>query len=271
MYSPVGAGRGLRRRRPAAAIVDLQLHRGAGGERPHRARARSTWRRRARSPTGATGTFSTALASLPAEMRKLAGARSFSFEGQRGAGCRRPASRRRRSAATAPRRSRRPPCRSRSAACRRPPGRPAACSDSVARPVIHVERSPAAERSAAPVTFDVPAVVPTSTLSTRPEAPRASLSAVTGVRSFSPFRIVVSGTGVGPQRIEGRQIAVRVVHGDEIGHRLSEDLDPAATVFPPEVEWKSASIGLPSQRSDFSLRRLDRGRRARRSRPATPP
>ena len=30
--------------------------------------------------TGATGTFSTALVSLPAEMRKLAGARSFTLK-----------------------------------------------------------------------------------------------------------------------------------------------------------------------------------------------
>ena len=78
-------------------------------------------------------------------------------------------------------------------------------SESVARPVIHVERSPAAERSVAPVTFEVPAAVATSTLSTRPEAPRVSLSAVKGVRSFSPFRIVVSGMGVGPQRLTGER------------------------------------------------------------------
>jgi hypothetical protein len=44
------------------------------------------------------------------------------------------------------------------------------------------------------------------------------------------------------------EIAVRIVDRDEIGHGFSEDLDRRR--LPPEVEWKSASIGfLPRETS----------------------
>ncbi len=100
----------------------------------------------------------------------------------------------------------------------------------------------------APVTLVVPAAVTTPAVATRPEGPRVSSSAVTGVRSFSPLRSAVSATGVGPQRWTGE----RALCGSSTPIRYGTGLpntSAAASVAPPEVEWKSASIGLPSHSS----------------------
>ena len=114
--------------------------------------------------------------------------------------------------------------------------------------MIQVERSPPARRSAAPVIFVVPADVVTCTVETRPDRPRASRSDFTGTASFSPLRRVASATATGPQRCTGESALCGSSTPTRYGIGVPKT-SAASSVVPPEVEWKSASIGLPSQSS----------------------
>jgi hypothetical protein len=86
----------------------------------------------------------------------------------------------------------------------------------------------------------------TSTRATRPEAARVSFRPVTGARSFRPLRSTASATGVGPHRCTGES----ELHGSSAPTRYGTAVpktSATSAVAPPEVEWKSAFTGRPSQ------------------------
>ena len=143
---PSVVGASPRHRRPAAVQSSLQLDRRPGGERPARSRTSVRGGRSEAGRAGATGTFSTGPASLPAAMRKLAGASSFTFAAQTG----RAAARRRRPAAEHRALDALRLAGQRERPSRRRPAPPGRVSESEPRAVIHVERSPAAARSVPP-------------------------------------------------------------------------------------------------------------------------